>query len=150
MFYLYHSKMPLKKKCAALYLQPKKNWASDGVWYEDCAMGVNSLRDTVKNMCKAVGFKGNFTNHSLRSMSATRMYESGVEEQVIAEITGHRSLCVHSYKRTSISQKHKAAEALCSLSAKKTCNWTDISSVSMRNHSSLRIINSHFARKFVH
>ncbi len=75
-------------------------------------MGVNSLRDTVKNMCKSAGFEGNFINHSLCSTCATRMYESGMEEQVIAEVTGHRSLCVWSYKCTSTLQKRQALQAL--------------------------------------
>ncbi len=75
-------------------------------------MGINSLHDTVKNMCKSAGFEGNYTNHYLHSTSATRMYESGIEEQVISEITGHCSLCVRSYKCMSSSQKYQASQAL--------------------------------------
>ncbi len=66
----------------------------------------------MKKMCKSTGFEGHYSNHSLRSISATRMYESGIEEQVIADITGHHSLCVCSYKRTNTSQKRKASQAL--------------------------------------
>ena len=40
---------------------------------------------------KAV-FEGNFTNHSHRRSSATRLYQSGVPEQVNVETTGHRSI----------------------------------------------------------
>ena len=47
------------------------------------------------------GIKGKFMNHSLRATSASRMYQSSVSEQVIKEITGHRSDCVRIYKKTS-------------------------------------------------
>ncbi|XP_046554044.1 uncharacterized protein LOC124263442 [Haliotis rubra] len=47
------------------------------------------------------GFKGFFTNHSLRATTATRLYESGIDEQLIAERTGHRSSAIREYKRTS-------------------------------------------------
>ena len=33
------------------------------------------------------------------------MYHSGIEEEIIQEITGHRWLAVRSYKRTSDDQK---------------------------------------------
>ena len=121
-FTLYHCKIPMRRKCGALYLWPKK-WEQDGVWYEDCLMGVNQLWDTVKTMCKSAGFEGTFSNHSLRLTSATRIYESGIEEQVIAEITGHQSLCVWSYKRTNIAQKRKALEALSRASQTKTARF---------------------------
>ncbi len=123
-FYLYHSKMPMKRKCPALYLWPRKSWAQDGVWYEDRAIDVNTLHDTIKKMCKDAGFEGNFMNHSLQSTSATHMYESGIEEQVIIEITGHRSLCIWSYKRTSTTQKHKASEVLLCSGKKPKLDWT--------------------------
>ena len=51
-------------------------------------------------MCQG-RFDGKFTNHSLRATSASRMYQSNVPEQVIKEVTGHRSDCVRIYKRTS-------------------------------------------------
>ena len=41
--------------------------------------------------------EGKFTNHSLRAISATRMFAKDVPEQVIKEITGHWGDCVHIY-----------------------------------------------------
>ena len=52
-------------------------------------------------MCKTAGFEGKFTNHSLRATCATKMYDNDVPEQLIKEIIGHKSECVHTYKRTS-------------------------------------------------
>ncbi|KAL5006842.1 hypothetical protein ScPMuIL_015648 [Solemya velum] len=45
--------------------------------------------------------KGYFTNHSLRASCASRLFENGVDEQLVMERTGHRSLAVRRYKRTS-------------------------------------------------
>ena len=59
------------------------------------------MSNCIKDICKEAGFEGKFTNHSLRAMSASRMYQSMVPEQVIKEITGHCSDCVRTYKGTS-------------------------------------------------
>ena len=47
------------------------------------------------------GFSGNYTNHSLRTTYATRLFANNVDKQLIQEVTGHRSHDgVRSYKRT--------------------------------------------------
>ena len=57
-------------------------------------------------MCNAAGISGYKTNHSLRATTATRLYQAGVDEQLIMERTGHRSIDgVRSYKRTSNDQR---------------------------------------------
>ena len=78
-------------------------------------MGVNKLQSVVKDMCKSAGLEGFYTNHSLRSTAATRMYHGNVSEQVIQEITGHRSLAVRGYKCTCDEQKKEAS----------SCIWED-------------------------
>ena len=75
-FQLYMSLLPKNRTCEALYLQPRKNYTS-GVWYLDRPVGVNTLRVTVKELCKKAGLEGFYSNHSLRSSSATRMYRGG-------------------------------------------------------------------------
>lgn len=74
------------------------------VWYSVQPMGINTIKKVVSNMCKEGGFAGYYTNHSLRATSATRLFQNGVEEQLVAQITGHRSLAVRSYKRPSMQQ----------------------------------------------
>ena len=112
LFDMYTSALPKDRKCRSLYLRPKANYLYSDVWYIDAPVGVNKLQSVVKDICKQAGFEGHFTYHSLRSTSATRMYEQGVDEQVISEVTGHRSLSVRSYKRTSDMQKRKANDCL--------------------------------------
>ncbi len=107
----YLSKLPTNRKCEAMYLRPKKNYSPTD-WYLDSPVGVNTLSTIVKNMFRKIGKDGHYTNHSLRATSATRMYDAGVSEQVISEVTGHRSMAIREYKRTSNNLKRKASEAL--------------------------------------
>ena len=109
----YLSKLPKVRNCEAFYLQPKHKYTLKS-WYLDRPVGVNSLQTVIKDMCKKAQLPGYYTNHSLRANCATRMYQNDVEEQVIQEITGHRSLAVRSYKCTSEKQKRNAMKSLCS------------------------------------
>ena len=49
------------------------------------------------------GLSAFYINHSLCSTAVMNMYQEDMNEQLIQEITGHRLLVVHSYKRTSDS-----------------------------------------------
>ena len=60
----------------SLYLQPKKKFTANE-WYLDRPVGVNTLRDTIKDICKNADFPSFYSNHSFRSSSATRMYRGG-------------------------------------------------------------------------
>ena len=80
-FDTYMSRLSLTRKSNALYLRPKSNYAQD--WYIDAPVGINRLQSAVRELCREAGFSGYFTNHSLRATAATRMYNNGVEEQMI-------------------------------------------------------------------
>ena len=105
--YKYFCKLSIGRTCPALYLRPYTKFTPEK-WYMNSPVGVNKLQGVVKQVCKDAGLDGYYTNHSLRSTAATRMYQSDTPEQVIQEITGHRSLAVRSYKRTS-NYQHKVA-----------------------------------------
>ena len=66
----------------------------------------------LKRSVRKLVYQDFYSNHSLRGTSATRMYRSDIDEQLIMEITGHRSLAVRSYKRTSDSQRRMASNCL--------------------------------------
>ena len=71
------------------------------------------LEHTIARPCSAARIQGFRTNHSLRATAATRLYQAGVDEQLIMETTGHRSLeGVRSYKRTSEDQKQVLSDIL--------------------------------------
>ena len=107
----YLAKLPLTRSCQSLYLQPRKKFSPER-WYLNRPVGVNTLQSVVKDVCQKAGLPGFYTNHNLRSTSATRMYRDGVDEQVIQEVTGHRSLAVRSYKRTSEAQCQLASKSI--------------------------------------
>lgn len=103
---------PPSTESNAFYLQPLKNPTST-CWYSKKPVGHNSLNNTMSRLCRVAGIKGYKTNHSLRATTATRLYQSGVEEQLVMERTGHRSLeGVRSYKRTSEQQREALSDIL--------------------------------------
>ena len=99
----------MKRTCPSFYLRPYEAFTADKC-YKNQAVGLNKLSNVVKDVCRNAGFDGYYTNHSLRSTAATRMYHNNCSEQVIQEITGHRSLAVHGYKHTC-DEQHKFASA---------------------------------------
>ena len=94
-----------QRKTSAFYLTPIKKPKS-AIWYSVTAVGHNTLSQTVRRLCKEAGIQGFKTNHSLRVTNATRLFQSGVDEQLIMSRTGHRSVQgVRTYKRVSEDQK---------------------------------------------
>ncbi|CAC5422193.1 unnamed protein product [Mytilus coruscus] len=75
-------------------------------------IGHNTLQGTVKRLCTSIGLTGKRTNHSLRASAAIRLYNAGIEEQRVAETTGHRSIAVRVYKGTSADQQIEASNIL--------------------------------------
>ena len=109
--YKYFCKLPVNRTCSALYLRPVTKYSAEK-WYMNSPVGVNKLQSVVKTVCQQAGLDGFYTNHSLRSTAATRMYQNDCSEQLIQEVTGHRSLAVRSYKRTSDVQKKLASNSI--------------------------------------
>ena len=107
----YLSLLPKERTCTAFYLLPVTKF-SPGNWFQNRPTGVNHLKNVVKELCKQGGIPGYFTNHLLRSTCATTLYRANVDEQLIQEVTGHRSLAVRSYKRTSPEQKKMVSNFL--------------------------------------
>ena len=101
------------------YLTPLRKKKSE-TWYSKVPVGHNTLSQTVGRLCKKAGITGFKTNHSLRVTSATRLFQSGVDEQVIMSHTGHRSVDgVRSYKRISEEQKKAVSGILTSSTCTK-------------------------------
>ena len=100
----------LEKK--AFYLQPaiKKTLTC---WYSPRPIGHDTLSKTLPRPCKSAGIQGLKTNHSLRATAAATLYRSGIDEQLVMERTGHRSLeDVRNYKRTSDQQRQVLSDVL--------------------------------------
>ena len=66
----------------------------------------------VSKICSSAGFFGNFSSHSLRTTCATRLFQNGIEEQLVSSITGHSSSAVRSYKRPCNNQLREISRVL--------------------------------------
>ena len=76
-------------------------------------IGHNTLTKMMSSICISAGVQGFKTNHSLRATSATRLYQKGVDEQLIMERTGHRSIeGVRTYKHTNKEQEQVVSNLL--------------------------------------
>ncbi|XP_077862683.1 uncharacterized protein LOC144344678 [Saccoglossus kowalevskii] len=63
-------------------------------------------------MTDIAGIKGYHTGHSGKVTQATTLFRQNFDEQLIAERTGHSSLAIRSYKRTSNEQTKAVSDAL--------------------------------------
>lgn len=100
----------------AFYLTPLRK-PKGVIWYSKMPVGHNTLSKTVSRLCKDGGIAGYKTNHSLRMTAATRLFHSGVDEQLIMSHTGHRSVDgVRTYKRETAVQKRSISQVLNSAS----------------------------------
>ena len=95
-----------------LYLHPLSVPNGD-IWYSCQPCGIYCLQKVVKKMCVKAGITGRHSNHSCRATSATHLYKQGCDEQLICEKTGHHSVAVRSYKRTSNEQLRNVSEKHC-------------------------------------
>ena len=64
-------------------------------------VGINVLKNMLPELSEKAGIQVKYTNHSLRATAITRMFNGEVEEKVIAETSGHKSLkALRSYEHT--------------------------------------------------
>ena len=116
LFKSYQSVLPVNRPNDAFYFHPLPK-PRDGCWFTTKPIGHNDLQGTVARLCANAGITGFRSNHSLRATTATRLYQGNVDEQLIMERTGHRSLKgVREYKRTSDKQKEHLSDLLNSTS----------------------------------
>ena len=112
LFKRYMELCPSDAPAHAFYLQPARSPTSN-TWFSNRPLGHTLLGNTISRICKSVGIGGYKTNHSLRATSTSRLYQSGVDEQLVMERTGHRSIeGVRSYKRTSDQQREVLSDIL--------------------------------------
>ena len=93
------------------YLRPFAN-PKPNCWYTCQPIGKNTLANVLSEIAKKAGIDGRVTNHSLRATATSRLYNENFDEQLICEVTGHRSNAVRSYKRTSEDQLKSVSNVL--------------------------------------
>ena len=68
-------------------------------------VGINMLKSILSELSEKAGLDMHYSNHSLRTTAVTRMFNSGIEEKVIAGNSEHRSTkALQYYERTSQEQ----------------------------------------------
>ena len=112
----YLSLCPAEVLQNGLLLSPYKNIPrNSNRWYRNQYIGHNTLKTFVSRIMQDGGLAndGNFSNHSLRASTATRLFRDGVDEQLIQEQTGHRSVgALRKYKRTDDALKEAVSDVL--------------------------------------
>ena len=94
------------------YLRSKKKFAADGPWYDCVPVGKEKLRTYMDAMCKEAGIKEKKSNHSLHATGATALFNAGVTEKLIRDVTGHRSKALELYERSSLKQQQSVSRIL--------------------------------------
>lgn len=83
------------KNSGPLYLTPLKKVREDAdVWYSSTPVGVNTIDKYMKTMAQLAGLTTtgkNFTNHSVQKTTVRKLQKTGVPNDKIAAITGHRN-----------------------------------------------------------
>ena len=107
----YMSRRPIHMNLDDFYLRPLAH-PRGNTWYASQPIGRNSLSKIVGKLAESAGLQGNYSNHSLRATAATRLYHANVDEQLITEVTGHRSNAVRGYKCISSNQLKTVSNVL--------------------------------------
>ena len=109
---LYFSKFPPKGlEMDIFYLRPKQNANSDVPWYECAAVGKHKLNTFMESICLDAGVSKK-TNHSLRATGTTALFNAGVPEKNIRDVTAHRSNSLHLYERPTEQQMKEVSGVL--------------------------------------
>ena len=81
-------------------------------WFSVQVVGKHTLSKVVGKLLKDAKLDGFFSNHSLRRISTTRLFQAGVDRKVIKEFTGHVSDVVDKYQITSVNQKEEMSKII--------------------------------------
>jgi site-specific recombinase XerD len=89
-----------------MWQRPKSRAPSEGPWYTNAPLGVNTLGNKMKTISQRAGCSLSYTNHSLRATTVTVLDEAGFASRDIMAVTGHKSeSSLKHYVRTSNSKK---------------------------------------------
>ncbi|XP_068590801.1 uncharacterized protein KIAA1958-like [Cebidichthys violaceus] len=106
----YLSKLP--SDAAALYLQPKKDFA-DETWYSHTPLGVNYLGSMLSRMSKEAGTSVVYTNHCIRSTPFHQLCGTGLEGRESSPVSSHRSeTSLQSHRPPSVGSRKPRSEIL--------------------------------------
>ena len=112
-----------KDKNNPLFLAPKAV-IKHGVGVQKPARGRNITAKFLERAMKRIGVEGKFTNTQIRSAVITSALETGMKDNEIRAITGHRSeTALNSYKAPSLRWKKASREKMLSSVVHGQRNW---------------------------
>lgn len=95
------------------YRKPLPGSPSSPIRYGAQPVGINTLRNCIKNMMQKIGENGYYTGHSVKVTCGTQLFDSKTDEQLIQHRTGHRSTAsVRKYKRISCDTEKELSAKL--------------------------------------
>ena len=101
LFKRYNSLRPKNCKCNAMFLSPLLK-PTPTQWYADSPIGKNTLSSSVKHMMEMANIDANFSNHSCRKTTVTRIISATKDVSLAKAATGHRgNISVHDYDQSS-------------------------------------------------
>ncbi|VDI81549.1 Hypothetical predicted protein [Mytilus galloprovincialis] len=109
MYLLYAQKRPVNmKEDEAKFYVGINNKASSGEWFKNMAMGKNTIGKIVKTMAEEGGIEGRKVNHSARKTGITTLIHNGVQDTLVQQHSGHKSLAsINNYSKASINQQRE-------------------------------------------
>ena len=95
------------------YVQTDSKWQpGSDYWYTNRPVGKNTLAKYIQNMMSEAGIEGHFRNHSTRKSTCTRLFQKGMDPQLIKEQTGHKSEAIMRYKKSNLEMKKQVSDML--------------------------------------
>ena len=86
-------------------------------WFVNQAMGKNTIGAIVKNMCQEAGIQGRNVNHSARKTAITTLVHAGIDNTLVQQHSGHKSLSsINNYSTASLKQQKKMSSVLSNFS----------------------------------
>ena len=104
---------PRSKTCPKFYLHSKAKLTLI-TGFSKLPYCNQKVGNTTKDICATVHLNGKFTDYSLPTTSARRIFDQDVNEHIIKSISSHKSECVRTYKFTSNSIRKHASNVFSS------------------------------------
>jgi integrase len=98
-----HRPLLMNQPEARFYLAVKhKRNPNDNIWYKRSPLGKNEIGKLLSKAAQNVGLPGRVTNHSVRKTCVSRLLDSDVPVNFVAQLSGHHNLkSLDAYKSAS-------------------------------------------------
>ncbi|CAG2188645.1 unnamed protein product [Mytilus edulis] len=127
LYLMYAGKRPEKMKAddSKFYVGINNKGYGDE-WFINQPMGKNTLSNIIKSMTDEAGIQGRKVNHSARKTGITTLIHAGVQNTLVQQHSGHKSLSsINNYSSASFQQQKDMSKVLCTFTSNQD-STTDI------------------------